>query len=560
MVNSPADFVKEALEGFASAQTRAVAVTGAGMARATRCPAGQVAVISGGGSGHFPAFAGWVGPGFLHGAVCGNIFSSPSEAQILAVSRAADNGGGILFAPINYQGDILHFGAAAEVLRSEGIDVRMRAVTDDIVSGTSEQHLQRRGIAGAFIVHKIAGAAAEEGLSLDEVERVFVKANAATRSFGVAFGACTLPGADDPLFVVPEGRMAVGLGIHGEPGIDEVDVTTADSATDILMDGLFAERAPAAGQRVAVLVNGLGGTKYDELAVVYRRVAQRLVAVGMTPVTPVVGELVTSLDMEGFSVTLTYLDDELERLWLAPADIVSFSRGQVAPGELRTAPVAGLGESVGEIPPASEASQALAQALAGIAGKVAAAMAAAEKLLGDIDAVAGDGDHGVGMNKGAGAAAVAAQTAAEKGAGLGTTLSAAGHAWSDIAGGTSGALWGAGLVAAGQSLGDEQDLSAAALAAAATAYRDTVLERGGASVGEKTMVDALVPFVDTLLAELAAGDVSGAWKAAAAAANAAAEQTAEYGATRGRAKLHGDRSVGTPDPGAKSFAMVVGAV
>ncbi|MDR2253125.1 MAG: dihydroxyacetone kinase subunit DhaK, partial [Bifidobacteriaceae bacterium] len=304
LVNDPHDFVSQALAGFAAAQSdRVLAVPGAGVIRAAEPPGGQVAVIMGGGSGHFPAFAGWVGAGFGHGAVCGNIFSSPSEAQILAVARAAESGGGILFSPINYAGDILHFGAAAEKLRQDGIDVRLAAVTDDIVSAPAEDHHERRGIAGAFIVLKMVGAAAEAGGDLRQVEQVMIRANAATRTFGVAFGGCTLPGGAEPMFTIPPGRMAVGLGIHGEPGTAEVDLVSADQVADLLVDGLLAERPSEAGRRVAVLVNGLGATKYDELSIVYRRVAQRLAAAHMTPVAPVVGEQVTSLDMAGLSVT-----------------------------------------------------------------------------------------------------------------------------------------------------------------------------------------------------------------------------------------------------------------
>ncbi|MCL1838719.1 MAG: dihydroxyacetone kinase family protein [Propionibacteriaceae bacterium] len=562
MVNAKEDFVSEALEGFAATNAaRVMPVVGAGIVRSSQCPKGQVAVVSGGGSGHFPAFAGWVGQGFLHGAVCGNIFSSPSQAQVLAVARAADNGGGILFAPINYAGDILHFGGAAEDLRAEGIDVRMHAVTDDIVSGTPDKHLERRGIAGAFLVMKIVGAAAQAGKSLDEVEAVMVEANAQTRSFGVAFGACTLPGADDPLFVVPEGRMAVGLGIHGEPGIDEVPVTTADEATDILMDGLFEERAPVAGQRVAVLVNGLGSTKYDELSVVYRRVAQRLAAVGMTSVAPVVGEFVTSLDMEGFSVSLTYLDDELEQLWLAGANIVCFSRGQVEDDAPRREAVQGLGNEIVEIPEASDASVELAAKVAAAMNRVFDAMVSNETKLGAIDAVAGDGDHGLGMVTGARAAAAAATKICDAGAGAGTTLSSAGHAWSDVAGATSGALWGAGLVAAGQALGDTSAVSPQLVAQAVRAYSDAVLNRGGAKLGEKTMVDAMVPFADELAAQVQQGaDLSTAWAAAVKAGDAAAQATADLASAKGRAKLHGARSIGTPDAGAVSFALVVAAI
>ncbi|MDR1441703.1 MAG: dihydroxyacetone kinase family protein [Bifidobacteriaceae bacterium] len=558
LVNDPREFVSQALAGYTAAQSgRVLAVPDAGVVRAAQAPEGQVAVVMGGGSGHFPAFAGWVGVGFGHGAVCGNIFSSPSAEQIMAVSKAASNGGGILFAPINYAGDILHFGAAAVKLREEGVDVRMRAVTDDIVSAPTEDYLDRRGIAGAFIVLKMACAAAEAGQSLDEVERVMVAANRATRSFGAAFGGCTLPGAKEPMFAIPPGRVAVGLGIHGEPGTAEAVCGTADQMADLLVDGLFEERPPEAGRRVAVLVNGLGATKYDELSIIYRRVAERLADAGMEPVAPVVGEQVTSLDMAGLSVSFTYLDDELETLWLAPADVASFTRGQPPLRASRASVPVGVAERP-PVRPGSPGSAALAVELAAKIGLARDILAANEDRLGAIDAVAGDGDHGAQMVVGCTAAADAVAVVLPLGPGLGTVLAEAARAWSERAGGTSGALWGAGLEAAARELGDEVVPDAAGAVRAVRAFADGIVSRGGARAGDKTMVDSVLPFASALAARVEAGDgLAGAWRAAARAADAAAQATAAFSSKRGRSKLHGDRSIGTPDPGAASFALIV---
>ncbi|MDR1186355.1 MAG: dihydroxyacetone kinase family protein [Bifidobacteriaceae bacterium] len=561
LTNDPHDFVAQALEGYAAAQPdRVMAVPNGGIVRASRSPAGQVAVVMGGGAGHFPAFAGWVGAGFGHGAVCGNIFSSPSEDQILAVAHASDNGGGMLFAPINYAGDMLHFGAAAAKLRAQGTDVRMRAITDDIVSAPSRDYLRRRGIAGAFIVLKIVGAAAERGDSLDEVERIMIKANSATRSFGVAFGGCTLPGASEPMFVIPPGRMAVGLGIHGEPGTGEVDRGSADQVGDLIIDGLFNERAPVAGGHVAVLVNGLGATKYDELSIIYRRVAERLAAVGLTPIAAVVGEQVTSLDMAGLSVSLTYLDQELEELWMAPADVASFSRGVVGKHERRSlAPVPRAVQH--QVEPGSQASQMAAVELTLKIELVKQVLTAHEARLGAIDAVAGDGDHGTGMVLGSAAGAAAAQELLTRQAGAGTLLSGAARAWSKHAGGTSGALWGAGLEAAAAVLGDQDSPSSQMVAQAAGAFAEAIVRRGGAALGDKTMVDAVVPFAEGLAAGAAAGlGLTEAWRQAAQDAQLAAAATARFPSRRGRSRLHGERSVGTADPGATSFALIVSSV
>ena len=228
LFNDPAAFAAEAVKGLALSHPAHVAVVHGGVVRATETPQGQPALVIGGGSGHYQAFAGWVGPGMGHGAPCGNVFASPSASQVYSVARNAENGGGVILGFGNYAGDVLHFGAAAEKLRAEGVDVRIIKVSDDIVSNSPENHRDRRGIAGDLPVFKIAGAAIEAGADLDEAERLALKANDATRSFGVAFDGPTLPGAEDALFHVPDGQMGVGLGIHGEPGVREEPIGTAD--------------------------------------------------------------------------------------------------------------------------------------------------------------------------------------------------------------------------------------------------------------------------------------------------------------------------------------------
>ncbi|WP_320783051.1 dihydroxyacetone kinase family protein, partial [Streptomyces sp. CRN 30] len=508
--NDPQAFADEALAGFTAAHADQVRPVHGGVVRASATPPGQVAVVLGGGTGHYPAFAGWVGPGFAHGAACGNIFASPSASQICSVARAADNGGGVVFGFGNYAGDVLHFGQAAEQLRAEGIDARVLAVTDDIASGPADRPELRRGIAGDLPVLKILCAAAESGRPLDEVLRTGEKANAATRTLGVAFDGCTLPGADKPLFTVPAGRMGVGLGIHGEPGIGEGALPTADEVAELLVGDLLAERkaaSAAAGgsDRVAVLLNGLGATKYEELYVVHRAVAARLAAEGLTVVAPEVGEHVTSLGMAGLSLTLTFLDAELEELWTAPAATPAFRRGNVTPRPDRTDDLTTTHRTP-DAEPGDVASQALGRRIAAGLRTVRDTVVAHERRLGDIDAVAGDGDHGIGMRRGAEAACEAAEEAAASGAGARTVLARAGAAWSERAGGTSGALWGAALTAGGSVLGDRGGADASRIAAAVRAGVDAVRRLGGAEPGDKTLVDAALPFADRLTAGAGTGD------------------------------------------------------
>ncbi|MFJ8820888.1 dihydroxyacetone kinase family protein [Streptomyces sp. NPDC102467] len=564
LYNDPAAFADEALEGFAAAHRRWVRPVPGGVVRATVKTPGQVAVVIGGGSGHYPAFSGLVGQGLAHGAAVGNVFASPSAQQIRNVARAAEAGGGVLLLYGNYAGDVLHFGQAARRLTAEGIPARTSAVTDDLSSAAADEAHKRRGIAGDLPVFKAAAAAAEQGLSLDEVADVAAHANARTRSFGIAFSGCTLPGADHPLFSVPEDRMAVGLGIHGEPGIGEAAVPTADEAAELLVSALLKELPDSVtdpdGQRAAVVLNGLGSVKYEELFVVYRRVAQLLADAGVQAVDPEVGELVTSFDMAGVSLTLTWLDDTLEALWTAPADAPAYRKGAV-PAVAVADEVSYETVSESRTYQAGEDSRrAAATALDGLRLLKETVEAHADEL-GRIDAVAGDGDHGIGMRRGSSAAYEAALHASESGAGAGSLLAAAGDAWADKAGGTSGALWGIILRALADALGDTERPTPASVAHGVRQASDDVRRTGGAEVGDKTMVDVLVPFAEALGRQVATGaGLATAWAAAADTAERSARSTAGLLPRMGRARPHAEKSLGTPDAGAHSLALIVRAV
>jgi len=392
LFNDPPDFLDELVEGFVAASGRWIRAVPGGVVRSTVAPEPTVGLVIGGGSGHYPAFAGLVGPGLAHGAAMGNLFASPSTQRVYSVAKAADQGRGVLLSYGNYAGDVLNFNAAQDRLREEGIDCRTVLVTDDIWSAPADQVEKRRGIAGDLTVFKVAGAAAEEGSSLDEVERVARLANDRTRSFGVAFSGCTLPGAPAPLFTVPEGRMAVGLGIHGEPGIEETDVPTAEGLAELFVSRLLKE-VPAgvevSGARVVPVLNGLGTVKYEEMFVVYRSIDRLLRAAGVEVVDPEVGEFCTSFDMAGCSLTLLWLDDELERLWTAPADTPAFRRGSIA--EREHVDTSAVEAEQKTIPPASDESRQAATTIAALLARVADVIDEQADELGRMDSVAGDG-------------------------------------------------------------------------------------------------------------------------------------------------------------------------
>ncbi|MFI1735463.1 dihydroxyacetone kinase family protein [Streptomyces acidicola] len=567
LFNDPAAFADEALEGFAAAHRDRVRPVTGGVVRAGATPAGQVAVVIGGGSGHYPAFSGLVGRGLAHGAAVGNVFASPSAGRISSVARAAHGGAGVLLMYGNYAGDVLHFGQAAERLTADGIEARTFAVTDDISSAAPEESAKRRGIAGDLPVFKAAAAAAEQGLPLDEVLAVAEQAGARTRSFGIAFSGCTLPGADHPLFTVPEARMAVGLGIHGEPGIGEDALPTADEAARLLVTSLLGELPEGVerpdGQRAAVILNGLGSVKYEELFVVYRKVAELLGEAGVDIVEPEVGELVTSFDMAGVSLTLTWLDDDLERLWRAPADAPAYRKGSLDAAEAPRVGNAPVAEDTDDtvVPEASDDSRGAAATVLAVLNTVADTIDTHAEELGRIDAVAGDGDHGIGMQRGSTAARKAADGAHAQGAGAGTVLARAADAWADEAGGTSGALWGTILRVLGTALGDQDAPTATRVADGVAQASAGVRSLGGAEVGDKTMVDVLVPFADTLVAATATGTpLTEAWDRAATAAETAAAATADLLPRKGRARPHAEKSLGTPDAGAHSLALIARAV
>lgn len=560
LFNDPADFAEDQFAGFLDLYSdRLRGVPGGAVAHRSQTP--QVAVVVGGGSGHYPAFCGIVGPGFATGAVVGNIFTSPSAAQVYSVAKAADQGKGVVLTFGNYAGDNMNFGIAAERLRKEGIDTRIVVVTDDIASSPTES--ERRGIAGDFTVFKALGAAAASGLDIDEVERIGRAANAATRTFGVAFSGCTMPGATQPLFTVPEQHMGVGLGIHGEPGIRDEPLTTADQLARLLVTDLLASAPARKSSRVAVILNGLGTTKYEELFLVWKTVAPLLREAGLEIVDPEVGELVTSLDMGGVSLTLMWLDKELEHMWKADAYTPAYRKQRSLIRDLRPAISDVItAEAHENAPVPSIEAVPVAELVVDGFRILARTMHENEHELGRIDAVAGDGDHGRGMVKGSAAALAAAQSAARASAGPAWILSKAGQAWAAAAGGTSGVLWGAGLESAGAALNDQATaFGGGELAAAVHAFATAITDLGRARPGDKTMVDALLPFVDTLeIAILSGKDPADAWATAASRGVSAAAETAAMSPKIGRARPLAEKSVGTPDAGATSFGMIVSAL
>jgi dihydroxyacetone kinase len=568
LLNEASAFREEMIAGYASAYGRYLRrVPGASGVMANGAPApGYVSVVVGGGSGHYPAFYGLVGHGLASAAAIGDIFTSPPGEQCYRVAKAVDAGAGILFTFGNYSGDVMNFGMAEGRLRAEGVDARTVLVTDDVLSASQEEADRRRGIAGGFFVFKSAGASAARGDSLDDVEALARHANSRVRTAGIAFAGCTVPGQDQPLFSVSPGQMEIGLGIHGEPGVRVAEQMPARDIAAMLVETLLAETPAGTGSDVAVLVNGLGGTKYEEMFVFYNDVAALLDRAGLQPYNPLIGEFVTSLDMTGMSLSLLWLDDDLKPLLDATASSPAFT--SIGPNVTQATAPASSASATGAVTTTAEtvavpdedgipggefgksARAALRQALTTIEEM--------ESELGRLDAAAGDGDHGVGMARGLRAAVEAIEdfdgTARQ-------TFRRGGIAFQNAAGGASGALVGAWLIAIGTALPDRDEaVDTAALALALDQALATLQQLGQAEPGDKTMVDTLAPFCTALKDAASRGlGITGAWAAALPAGAAGMLSTIDMVSRRGRASRLGERSRGVQDAGATSIYHVLHA-
>ncbi|GAB2514262.1 dihydroxyacetone kinase subunit DhaK [Paramicrobacterium agarici] len=320
LINDPHDVVAQSVEGFAAAHSDLVRAEfdPTFVVRADAPVAGKVAIVSGGGSGHEPLHAGFVGFGMLDAAVPGPVFTSPTPDPILAATKAVDAGAGVLHIVKNYTGDVLNFETAADLAEAEGIDVTSVVTNDDVAVQDSLYTAGRRGVAGTVLVEKAAGAAAQRGDSLAEVAEIARRVNENVRTMGVALTPCVVPHAGEPSFALADDEIEIGIGIHGEPGREKVALEDADRIVDRLMQPVLSDLAIESGEDALLLVNGMGGTPLMELYIVYRHAAKVLADRGITVARSHVGNVTTSLEMQGASISVLRLDDELRELWDAP--------------------------------------------------------------------------------------------------------------------------------------------------------------------------------------------------------------------------------------------------
>jgi dihydroxyacetone kinase len=511
LINDPDRLIEDLIEGMVSAHPDLLCVegeTGRAIVALNGPREGKVGIVIGGGSGHEPAFAGYVGKGLADAAPLGNIFASPSPSQIMDAGLAADGGAGVLFLYGNYTGDVMNFGMAEEGLAKEGITARSFLVTDDIASAPLGRIEERRGIAGDFFVFKIAGAAADLGLKLDAVEAAAARANAATRTMGVALSACILPQTGRPNFDLPVGEMEIGMGIHGEPGIERGPAESADAVAERLLAPILEELAFQPGDHAAVLVNGLGSTTLLELYLLHRRVAQLLQDRQIVIHNSWVGEYCTSLDMEGASVTLMKLDADLQALLDHPCETPALrvGRSEVA----RVARPRRSRRKVAQRRDAADRDSLKTDGDIGPAEFRAMMRAGAEAIFRErdrlcaLDGEIGDGDHGVTMEIGWKAVLKSLQEADEN-ATVTELCDIIATAFLSAVGASAGPLYSSGFSAAAQAVADRWVLDAAALAAWLEAMSEGIAARGQTTLGEKTMLDAWGHAASAASSQAAAG-------------------------------------------------------
>jgi dihydroxyacetone kinase len=563
LINRPEVVVQEMVEGLAAAYPGLRRLPGhTVLIRSDLPPPAQrpVAIISGGGSGHEPAHAGYVGHGMLSAAVAGDVFTSPAPDAIHAAVRATAGPRGALLVVKNYTGDRLNFGLAAELARAEGIPVETVLVADDVALAGSGEHAGRRGLAGTVLVHKVAGAAAATGAPLAEVAAVAGAAAAAVRTMGVALSPCTVPAAGRPSFVLAEDEIELGLGIHGEPGVRRVPLEPADALVDRLLAAIRADLRAAAGARVVLLVNNLGGTPIMELAVVTRRAVGVLESQGLEIERVYLGTFLSALEMAGVSLTVLPVDDGRLALLDAPTDAPAWPNAAARPRRravpfAESALVAAVPSPVAPPRPQTRLGQAMAAALT----TAAQALIAAAPRLTELDRVVGDGDLGISLERGARAVleALPSYPLDDPTSGLralSTTLQRS-------LGGTSGPLYAAFLLRAAGVLQRRRADDPAAWAEAFRAACGAVADLGGAAPGERTMLDALVPAAIAFERALSSEQrVADALRAAVTAAISGAGATAGMLPRRGRSSYLGERCLGHPDPGAEAVAVWLGAL
>ena len=574
LINTPERVVREMCHGLVLAHPELGLIPEHKVIVRARQDKSKVNLISGGGSGHEPAHAGFVGKGMLDAAVCGDVFASPSQVQVYRAIRAVAGEKGVLLIIKNYSGDVMNFQSAAALAREDGIEVECVKVDDDVAVQDSLYTVGRRGVAGTIFVHKIAGAAAERGDSLSAVKAIACRVAENVKSIGFAFSSCTLPAKGSPTFEISADEMEYGVGIHGEPGIIRDKVQTADELAARMMKTLCSELGISSGKgnqrRVALMVNGFGATPLMELYILGRAAAKELADREVVVARTFVGNYMTSIDMAGASISLLGLDDEMETLLNSPCSAPGFQvSGSLPTVEYSDPYISEESQTANfevESPPdfARVGSSLSFGNLVYMVDAMSAICISNEVAFCELDSHAGDGDFGMSIASGFKELKrqwkrITPQTDGD----IGRFLDECSLVIMEHCGGASGPIWGSAFRAAGRQAGSVGSLSVGDMAKVLGAALKAVQQTGeqsfgrGAVIGDKTLVDALEPTVNSWAGAAESGQsLQEAFQAGAKAAVQGAKATELITARMGRAGLVGERSLGFPDAGAHALGVI----
>ncbi|MGF9738978.1 dihydroxyacetone kinase subunit DhaK [Priestia megaterium] len=572
IINKPEDVVLEMCKGMVLAHTELNLIEKYKVIKKEQINKNKVSIISGGGSGHEPAHAGYVGKGMLDAAVCGDVFASPSQIQIYQAIKETASDKGTLLVIKNYSGDMMNFKNAAYLAEEDGIQVDYVKVDDDIAVQDSLYTVGRRGVAGTVLVHKIAGAAAERGYDLPKVKEAAENAIANVKSIGIGLTSCTVPAKGTPTFEIAEDEMEFGVGIHGEPGIRREKIISADELAERMVTALLKEIGIEDGKgEVVVLINGFGSTPLQELYLLNHSVIRELSRRKVTIARTFVGNYMTAIDMAGASISIMKLDENLKSLLSEECDTPALRiKGEVPAvtydeiiGTVEAPKVSYEVQTNKEYSVVTENRLTLNNIIF-MVDQMSECIIRNEIPFCELDSHAGDGDFGMSVAKGFKQLKSEWHEILEnKSNDIGNFLEACSIVIMEHCGGASGPIWGSAFRAAGKNTESKTELTLAEFAEMVQASVKGIQATGersfgrGAVVGDKTLIDALVPYADTLTSSAAEGEsLKHALVKAAEAAVEGAKSTEQIVARMGRAGTVGERSLGYPDAGAHGLGVI----